>query len=127
MDFKYILRRRGAKPPADTSVASLAVASRTRRFHRTIPGYAPTPLVSLPGLARELGVARIFVKDESPRFGLNAFKSLGGSYAVASILAGRLGKDLDTLGFEDLVRGRNPDLPDDQTFITAWLVRSNVA
>ena len=57
MDFKYILRRRGAKPPADTSVASMAVAARTRRFHRTIPGYAPTPLVALPELARELGVA----------------------------------------------------------------------
>ena len=62
MDFKYILRRRGSKPPADTSVASLAVAARTRRFHRTIPGYAPTPLVALPELARELGLDAEIIK-----------------------------------------------------------------
>ena len=52
-------------------------------FHHTLPDYAPTPLVRLPGLARALGVGEVLVKDESHRFGLNAFKGLGGIYALA--------------------------------------------
>lgn len=52
-------------------------------FHHTLPDYAPTPLVRLPGLARALGVGEVLVKDESRRFGLNAFKGLGGIYALA--------------------------------------------
>mgnify|MGYP000128618367 FL=1 len=64
---------------------------RASRFHKTIPGYAPTPLVSLDHLAQKLGVAQVLVKDESRRFGLNAFKALGGSYAMARCLGQRLG------------------------------------
>jgi diaminopropionate ammonia-lyase len=50
-------------------------------FHRQLPGYAPTPLVEVPDLAAELGVGRLFVKDESARFDLRAFKFLGASWA----------------------------------------------
>src|ERR1700678_3739719 len=50
-------------------------------FHRALPGYAPTPLVEAPALAAELGVGRLFVKDESARFDLGAFKYLGASWA----------------------------------------------
>ena len=52
-------------------------------FHRSIPGYEPTPLHSLPDLAAELDLAALYVKDESSRFGLNAFKVLGASYAMS--------------------------------------------
>jgi diaminopropionate ammonia-lyase len=44
--------------------------------------HVPTPLHSLPGLARELGVGSIHVKDEGFRLGLGSFKALGGAYAV---------------------------------------------
>src|SRR5580658_1085433 len=50
-------------------------------FHRGLPGYAPTPLAEAPGLAAELGVGRLFLKDESARFDLRAFKYLGASWA----------------------------------------------
>jgi len=50
-------------------------------FHRQLPGYAPSPLTEAPGLAAELGVERLFVKDESARFDLGAFKFLGASWA----------------------------------------------
>jgi diaminopropionate ammonia-lyase len=50
-------------------------------FHRQLPGYAPTPLAESPELAAELGVGRLFVKDESARFDLGAFKFLGASWA----------------------------------------------
>lgn len=67
------------------------VGERTAAWHRTIPDYAPTPLRRLSALASQLGLAGLYVKDESPRFGLNSFKALGGSYACARILADRLG------------------------------------
>ena len=51
-------------------------------FHQTLKQYAPTPLINLSKLAEKLGIQAILVKDESHRFGLNAFKALGASYAV---------------------------------------------
>ena len=50
------------------------------------PGYAPTPLVALPGLAQQLGLGQVLYKDERSRFGLGSFKALGGAYAVANVL-----------------------------------------
>lgn len=60
-----------------------------RAFHSSLPDYSPTPLTELPSLARELGVGRVFVKDESNRLGLPAFKALGVSWAVHRVLAER--------------------------------------
>ena len=61
-------------------------AEEVLALHRQLPGYAETPLVSLPGLAARLGVRAVLVKDESRRFSLNAFKGLGGSYAMFRML-----------------------------------------
>jgi diaminopropionate ammonia-lyase len=58
-----------------------------------MPGYRPTPLVDLPKLAAELGVAAVFVKDETDRLGLPAFKILGASWAVNRALSRRSGFD----------------------------------
>ena len=63
------------------------IAKQARKFHCQIEGYQPTPLVSLPRLAEAFGVKSILIKDESHRFGLNAFKVLGGSYALGRLLA----------------------------------------
>ncbi|TCO73962.1 diaminopropionate ammonia-lyase [Rhodovulum euryhalinum] len=63
-----------------------AAFSAARATISSWPGYAPTPLVALPGLARAAGVASIHYKDESGRFGLGSFKALGGAYAVARLL-----------------------------------------
>jgi diaminopropionate ammonia-lyase len=76
-----------------TGAFAADVAKSVRHFHRSIPGYAPTPLVALDDLAAELGVARIWVKDESDRFGLDSFKVLGASYALARAIAARFGVD----------------------------------
>jgi len=57
-------------------------------FHASLPRYAPTPLTEVPALAAELGTGRLFVKDESSRLGLPAFKILGASWAVHQVLAG---------------------------------------
>jgi diaminopropionate ammonia-lyase len=67
------------------------------RFHRRLPGYEETPLVDAPKLAGALGVGKVFVKDESSRLGLPAFKVLGASWAVYRSLEERLGEE----GFGD--------------------------
>jgi len=76
--------------------------SHIRKFHETVPGYRATPLARLDGLAEKLGVRRIYVKDESKRFGLNAFKGLGGIYAVTRVLCRELGLDIHEVSFADL-------------------------
>ena len=74
-----------------TDCFGLEQAQTVRRFHQSFPEYSVTPLVELKSLAEELGVSNIFVKDESYRFGLNAFKVLGGSYAIAREIGTRMG------------------------------------
>jgi diaminopropionate ammonia-lyase len=59
-------------------------------FHRRLPGYEETPLVDAPGIAEALGVGKVWVKDESARLGLPAFKVLGASWAVYKALEERL-------------------------------------
>ncbi|MET9734830.1 diaminopropionate ammonia-lyase [Streptomyces sp. NPDC006458] len=63
--------------------------AEVRDFHTGLPGYRPTPLIELPSLAAEFGVGRVFVKDESARLGLPAFKALGATWAIHRALAER--------------------------------------
>lgn len=65
---------------------SILRSSDSLSFHKSLNNYKPTPLVELKELAKQLGVGQIFIKDESHRFGLNAFKGLGASYAIHKIL-----------------------------------------
>lgn len=60
--------------------------SRAFEFHKTIKNYQPTPLIELTSLAKEYRLKNIYVKDESFRFGLNAFKGLGASYAIDQLI-----------------------------------------
>ena len=87
---------------ASLDILNAAEARRARRFHAGFAQYAPTPLVPLPYLASTLGLGNILAKDESKRFGLNAFKVLGASYAMGRYLAERLGKSIDDLTPADL-------------------------
>ena len=67
-------------PPRLHELATLADAALS--FHRSLPTYRVTPLHRLAALAHSVGVADLLLKDESARFGLNAFKGLGASFAV---------------------------------------------
>lgn len=82
--------------PQARSWTSTGPTRSTQDFHRTLPGYKPTPLVDLPALAAELGVARVLVKDESERLGLPAFKVLGASWACQQVLVRHPGAELVT-------------------------------
>ena len=66
-------------------------------------GYRPTPLHRLTGFAQELGIEELWLKDESGRFGLGSFKSLGGGYAVVHLLRERVGDDVS---IADVAAGR---------------------
>ncbi|UWQ14545.1 diaminopropionate ammonia-lyase [Aliiroseovarius sp. M344] len=69
-------------------------------------GYEPTPLVSLSGLAAQIGVARIDYKHEGPRFGLGSFKALGGAYAAMRVLQRELANQLGhAVTLEDIRKG----------------------
>lgn len=92
---------------------------KARRFHQSFPQYSETPLADLKEMANYLGVKDFFVKDESYRFGLNAFKVLGGSYAIANYIAEETGKDVADLGYETLTSQKLKDEFGQATFFTA--------
>ena len=71
--------------------------TKANEFHKSFPQYSVTPLQKLSALASYLGVKGIYCKDESYRFGLNAFKVLGGSYAMGRYIAKELGRDISQL------------------------------
>lgn len=104
---------------ADTDFISDEVIRKVRDFHKSFSEYSVTPLHKLDNLAKELGVKNIFLKDESYRFGLNAFKVLGGSYAIGKYLSEKLGMDISEVSF-DLLRSKEiKEKLGDITFVTA--------
>lgn len=117
--MNYCLNHTTQPKPAALAHTDQEAVERAMAFHRTIPGYQPTPLVSLPALARELGVDKLWVKDESKRFGLNAFKALGGSYAIARWMGERLGLTGDQLTFPALTAPEARERLGAVTFVTA--------
>lgn len=98
---------------------SPAEAERARAFHRSFPMYAPTPLVRLDALARRLRLGAVYVKDEGRRFGLNAFKVLGGSYAIARHIAAALGRDISQMSHAALLSDAVREALGQTTFFTA--------
>lgn len=90
-----------------------------RDFHATIEGYKATPLVGLESLAKELGVSNIYVKDESHRFGLNAFKGLGVTYAIAKLLCEKLAVDISNVSFDYFKSSEIHNKIKDMVFVTA--------
>jgi diaminopropionate ammonia-lyase len=115
---KNTMQRDGPELPA-LGLMSLEETSKARNFHRSFPQYKETPLVNLKALAKAMGVKAFFLKDESWRFGLNAFKVLGGSYAIARYIAQRLGRDISELGFQALTSEDTKKKLGDITFYTA--------
>lgn len=102
-----------------TNAFGLEQAQRVRHFHQSFPEYSVTPLVKLEVLAEELGVQSIYVKDESYRFGLNAFKVLGGSYAIAREIGNLLGLKEEELMLDRLLASNVKERLGTLTFVTA--------
>ena len=86
---------RGAYPQQLDDVLSASACETARTAISKWPGYRPSPLHILDGLAGELGIASLYYKDESKRFGLGSFKALGGAYGVLRLLARETPKRAD--------------------------------
>lgn len=114
--IKFSSEKKGVN---DISFLDLEHAKKVRKFHQSFPVYQPTPLVELNHLAQKLKIKNFFVKDESYRFGLNAFKVLGGSFAIGSYIAKRLGMDIADLPYNKMISPEIHNKLGDLTFVTA--------
>lgn len=92
--------------------------NRVTTFHQTYENFKQTPLRNLNALASLVGVDNIKVKDESFRFDLNAFKVLGGVYAIGRYVAQMLGRNIDELSFKELKSSKVKEQLGDLTFIS---------
>lgn len=104
---------------ASTEFMSQITVNRVRKFHQKFPNYQPTPLHFLNNLANRINIRKLMVKDESYRFGLNAFKVLGGSYAIVFYLSRKLGIKIADLSFEMLKSPEYKEEIGNLTFVTA--------
>ena len=117
--IKWVLNH---MPPSDDQqlpVMGKENVEKAKAFHRSFPQYAVTPLARLSGMAECLGLSELFVKDESYRFGLNAFKVLGGSFAMARYIAQQTGKDVSQMTYEYLTGDQLKKDFGQATFFTA--------
>ena len=119
MEKMELILREKNRPAADLSAFSYEEAQKARDFHAGFSQYSETPLTSLSNLAKALGVASIHVKDESYRFGLNAFKVLGGSYALGRFIAQKLGEDIENLPASRILSAEVKETLGELTFVTA--------
>jgi diaminopropionate ammonia-lyase len=117
--FQIVQRRHNGGGDVAEKYLNAEKAEKIRSYHKSFPMYSPTPLVRLPETAKVLGLGDIFIKDESGRFGLNAFKVLGGSYAIGCCLAEKLGKPVSQISYEILRAPETKAQLGDMTFITA--------
>lgn len=95
----------------------VSMSQVVKRYHETIPAYVATPLHRLNQLSEHFGVGSIFVKDESSRFHLQAFKVLGATYAIGKYIAERIDEDSQQMTFEKLRKAK--DILGELTFISA--------
>ena len=117
--IKWVANRMPKTADASLPVMSLENVKKALAFHKSFPQYAETPLAKLDGMAKYLGLGKLFVKDESYRFGLNAFKVLGGSFAMANYIAEAVGKDVSECDYAYLTSDKLREEFGQATFFTA--------
>lgn len=118
-EMKMVALQHNQNDKCDLTFLSADTVKKVRAFHKSFPMYRETPLAQLPETAKEMGLDKIYVKDESYRFGLNAFKVLGGSFAIGNYLARKLNKSIDEVSFSMLLDPEVKKQLGDLTFVTA--------
>ncbi len=118
--FKAVsLERKPGQELFDVKRFGLENAKKVNAFHRSFPEYSVTPLANLNHFAQQVGLKSVHVKDESYRFGLNAFKVLGGSYAIGNYIAQKLGMDISELPYARMTSPEIKEKLGEVTFVTA--------
>ena len=100
--IKWTLNRMPKSEDSQLPIMSLSNVAKARFFHSSFPQYSITPLAQLDGMARYLGLGGLYVKNEAHRFGLNAFKVLGGSFAMGRYIAKEMGRDVSEMTYDYL-------------------------
>lgn len=117
--IKWVMNIMPKTEDTQLHVMEIEEIKKARKFHASFPQYEITPLVELNNMAAFLGINKVLVKDESYRFGLNAFKVLGGAFAMAKYMAQKLDKDVCDLPYEVLVSEETREKFGQVTFFTA--------
>lgn len=118
-ELKWILNTMPATDDCYLKTMSRENVKKANDFHRSFPQYSVTPLHKLSRMAGYLGIKNLYVKDESYRFQLNAFKVLGGSYAIGRFVAKQLGRDISELPYNVLSSEKLREEFGQATFFTA--------
>lgn len=118
-EFKLVQLEHLPNQKYNIDFLGLEEAKRVQGFHASFPVYQKTPLAILNNTAGELGLGGIYVKDESYRFGLNAFKVLGGSFAIGNYMAEKLGMDIKELPYDRMISQEIKEKLGELTFVTA--------
>lgn len=117
--IKFVHFEHEKKAHASSNPFSLENAKTVKNYHQSFPEYSVTPLTELPNLAKKLNVSQIYVKDESFRFNLNAFKVLGGSYAIGKYIKEKLNLPDEQFNCETILCDDIKKQLGNLTFITA--------
>lgn len=117
--IKWAINEMPKTEDSQLKVMALDEIKKARTFHESFPQYTTTPLAKLDNMASYIGVKDLYVKDESYRFGLNAFKVLGGSFAMARYIAQQTNKDVSELPYNVLTSDKLREEFGQATFFTA--------
>ena len=118
-ELKWALNKMPKTDDRYLNIMSRENVVKANNFHRSFPQYSVTPLHKLSRMADYLGIRNLYVKDEAYRFNLNAFKVLGGSYAIGRFIAKQLNKDISELPYNVLSSDKLRQEFGQATFFTA--------
>lgn len=117
--FDMVWNEKAKDNREDIAFLDIEQSKKAIQFHKSFDVYQKTPLICLENMAKKLNVNQIYVKDESYRFGLNAFKVLGASYAIANKIAEKMGQDITQLSAESILSKEVKQKTGDMTFVAA--------
>ena len=118
-NIEIVWNEKNVNEKGDISFLNKEQSQKAVQYHKSFSVYDKTPLVNLKHLAQKLNVNAIYLKDESYRFGLNAFKVLGASYAIANHIAQKIGQDISELSAEKIASKEIKSKIGEMTFVTA--------
>lgn len=118
-EMKWKLNTMPKSEDANLPIMAEGEIKKAKAFHESFPQYSETPLTKLDQMASYFHLGSVFIKDESYRFGLKAFKVLGGSYSMAKYIAKETGRDVSELPYDVLTSDALHDEFGMATFFTA--------
>lgn len=118
-EMKWKLNTMPKSEDANLPIMAEGEIKKAKAFHESFPQYSETPLTKLDQMASYFHLGSVFIKDESYRFGLKAFKVLGGSYSMAKYIAKETGRDVSELPYDVLTSDALHDEFGTATFFTA--------